>query len=240
MPREFDLLRERLLRAGVGGAEARRYIAELGDHLDDLLTEERQAGRSPAEAHSHAMQRLGDADALAEAMIARREFRAWSARAPAATYLVAPPVILAVTTALWMAALVGAVTWLRGHTAWGPEDWPARIRPVADGAAWFSNTALSVLLGWGLAASAIRARAPLMWPMLGLIVLAAVGAVLQVGVTLPVGGAPGEINLGSGPGGAPFGLSGYWGRFAFNFAATATPYALVHLLRATYRPRSQS
>jgi hypothetical protein len=63
--------------------------------------------------------------------------------------------------------------------------------------------------------------------MLGLFVLAAVGAGLQVGVTLPVGGAPGEIELGSKLGGSFF--SGYWARLALDFAATATPYALFHL-----------
>jgi hypothetical protein len=231
MPKEFDLLRERLLRAGIGATQADRYVAELKDHLDDLRAEEQRAGWSPNDAAARAMRRLGYVDALAEAMIARREFRAWSARAPAAAYVVTPSVILAVATVLWLAALVGLCGWLRGHAAWGPADWPARIRPFADGAAWFSNTLLSILLGWGLAANAIRQRAPLTWPMLGLIVLAAVGAALQVGITLPAGGAPGEIDLGSGPGGSPFGLAGYWGRFAFNLAATATPFAVFHLWR---------
>jgi len=239
MPKEFDLLRERLLRAGIGAAQAGRYIAELKDHLDDLRAEEQQAGWSPNDADARAMRRLGYVDALAEAMIARREFRAWSARAPAAVYVVAPSVILAVATALWLALLVGACTWLKGHAAWGPADWPTRIAPFADGAAWFNNTALSVVLGWGLAASAIRQRAPLKWPMLGLVVLAAAGAALQVGVTLPVGAARGEIELGSGPGGSPFGLSGYGARFAFNFAATATPYVLARLWR-TRRPAANS
>ena len=240
MPKEFDLLRERLLRAGIGAAQAGRYIAELKDHLDDLRAEEQQAGWSPNDADARAMRRLGYVDALADAMIARRELRTWSARAPAAAYVVAPSIILAAATALWLALLVGGCTWLRGHAAWGPEDWPVRIRPFADGAAWFSNTTLSILLGWGLAASAIRRRAPLAWPMLGLLVLAAVGAALQVGVTLPVGGARGEIELGSGPGGSPFGLSGYWVRFALNLAATATPYALFHLWRSGRPAPSQT
>ena len=236
MPREFELLRERLLRAGIGAAQAGRYIAELKDHLDDLAAEEQQAGWSPNDAHARAMRRLGYVDALAEAMIARREFRTWSARAPAAVYVVAPSVVLAIATALWLAALVGVCTWLKGHAALGPADWPERIRPFADGAAWFSNTTLAMVLGWGLAASAIRQRAPLFWPMLGLVVLAAVGAAVQVGVTLPVGGAHGEIELGSGPGGSPFGFSGYWGRFVVDLAATATPLALFHLWRSSHLP----
>ena len=227
MPREFDLLRERLLRAGIGAAQAGRYIAELKDHLDDLRAEEQQAGWSPNDAEARAMRRLGYVDALAEAMIARRELRSWSARAPAAAYVVAPLLLLAIATVLWLVLLVGACSWLRGHAAWGVADWPARIRPLADGLAWFSNTMLSMVLGWGLAASAIRQRAPLQWPMLGLLVLAAVGAALQVGVTLPTGGAPGEVELGTELGGSF--VTGYWGRFALDFAATGAPYALFHL-----------
>jgi len=239
MPKEFDRLRERLLRAGIGAAQAGRYIAELKDHLDDLAAEEQRAGWSPNDADARAMRRLGYVDALADAMIARRELRTWSARAPAAAYVVAPSIVLAAATALWLALLVGACTWLR-HSAGGLEDWPGRIRPLADGAAWFSNTTLSILLGWGLAVSAIRQRAPLAWPMLGLLVLAAAGAALQVGVTLPVGGAPGEIELGSGPGGSPLGLSGYWARFALNLAATAIPYALLNLWRSGRPAPSQT
>src|SRR5678816_52574 len=106
MPKEFELLRERLLRAGIGAAQAGRYIAELKDHLDDLCAEELKAGWSPNDAQARAMRRLGYVDALAEAMIARRELRTWSARAPAAAYVVAPSVILAAATACWLAALV--------------------------------------------------------------------------------------------------------------------------------------
>lgn len=239
MPKEFDLLRERLLRAGIRGAQAERYIAELKDHLDDLRAEERQAGWSPNDVNSRAMKRLGYVEDLAEAMIARREFRTWGARAPVAAYVLTPPIILALATALWLAALVGACNWLR-HGAPGPADWAAWMGPLADRAVWFSNTTLSMVLGWGLAASAIRHRAAPLWPIWGLLVLAAVGAALQVDVTLPVGGAPGEIDLGSGPSGSPFGLSGYWARFAFNFLATATPYALFYLWRATRPLQSQS
>ncbi len=230
MPRAFDHLRERLLRAGIAAGQADRYIAELKDHLDDLCAEERQAGWSPNDAEARAMKRLGYVDALAEAMIARREFQAWGARTPIRAYVVTPPLVLAVATAVWLAALVATCNGLR-HAGAAPADWATWMRPLADGAAWFSNTALSMVLGWGLAATAIRQRARPQWPMLGLVVLAAAGAALQVGVTLPVAGAPGEIGLGSGPSGSPFGLAGYWGRFALNLAATAAPYALFQLWR---------
>jgi hypothetical protein len=177
------------------------------------------------------MQRLGDTDALAEAMIARREFRAWSARAPAAAYVAAPAVILAGVTAAWVVALVTACNWLRVGAA---PELAFLIMPLVDGVAWFSNTTLAVLLGWALVANAIRQRAPALWPMVGLIGLAALGAALQVEVTLPLAGAPGEIELRPGFGG------GYWGRLALDLAVTTIPYALFSLWSAAQASGSQS
>lgn len=223
MQNALEGLHERLLRGGVAGRPAGRYIAELRDHFEDLRDEEQRAGRSAEEARSRAEQRLGDTDALAEAMIARAEFQAWGARAPAFVYVAAPAVILALATAFWLVALVGAVTWLK-HAAYGPTGWEAWMRPLADGLAWVNNAALAVMLGWGLVVSAMRQRAPPAWPMLGLVVLAAAGAALQVQVTLPATGVPGEINW------AP--EAGYWARFALDLAVTATPLALLHLWRS--------
>ena len=76
--------------------------------------------------------------------------------------------------------------------------------------------------------------------MLGLIALAALGAALQVDVTLPLGGAPGEINLRPEFGGSPLGPSGYWGRFVLDLATTTTPYALLSLWRAVHAPEGRS
>ena len=52
MAKQFNELRECLLRAGVAPRHVRRYLSELGDHLADLKAEERKAGRSRAEAES--------------------------------------------------------------------------------------------------------------------------------------------------------------------------------------------
>jgi hypothetical protein len=226
MPKGFEGLRERLLRAGIGGARARRYIAELKEHLEDLVAEERRAGRSPSEAQARAVQRLGDTDALAEAMIAHGEFRAWSARAPVTAYVVTPAIILTVAVALWVAAIVATCNGMRS-AAGEPAEVAAWVRPVADGAAWLSNATLAILLGWGLVASAVRQRAPVLWPLLGLVVLAALGAALQVDLTLPAGGAHGEVNLRPGLNGPLLAPSGYGMRFAVDLLATVAPYTLL-------------
>jgi hypothetical protein len=82
MPRQFRELRERLLCAGIAPRHVHRYLAELSDHLADLTAEEQRNGLAPAEAQTSALARLGDSEHLAEAMIRKRQLRAWSARAP--------------------------------------------------------------------------------------------------------------------------------------------------------------
>lgn len=73
MPKPFDELRKRLLRAGVAPRHVRRYLAELADHLGDLTNEELHAGRGRADADSAALVRLGTMEELAQAMISRRD-----------------------------------------------------------------------------------------------------------------------------------------------------------------------
>jgi hypothetical protein len=115
----FDPLHEQLLQGGVGRRHARRYVAELRDHLDDLVAEEIAAGHAPGEARERAMARLGDMEALAQAMTARSEFRAWTARAPAAAYVLAPPLALCLGVALAMCAIVLMVNMLRPEHSGG-------------------------------------------------------------------------------------------------------------------------
>ena len=98
MQASFDPLRRRLLEGGVRQRPARRYLAELKDHLDDLIAEERRAMSDPREAETRALSRLGSFDMLAEAMIERREFQTWGRKAPVAAYLIAPAVTLAAVT----------------------------------------------------------------------------------------------------------------------------------------------
>ena len=114
MPSPFDALRERLLRAGVSPKQAHRYLQELRAHMDDILAEDR--GNGVAADMARARARLGGDDALAAAMLARPEFRAWSAKAPFLAYLVAPCVGLLALITIAMAAVAVTCTWLRRTT----------------------------------------------------------------------------------------------------------------------------
>ena len=97
-------LRERLLRAGVAPRHVRRYIKELADHLADLRAEKEREGRSPADAESESLMRLGSMDDLAKAMTERKEFQSWCVRAPWAMFGLAP--ILFLTGAYLIALLI--------------------------------------------------------------------------------------------------------------------------------------
>src|ERR1700692_3774793 len=90
MPAHFENLHGRLLRAGVAPRHVTRYLTELTEHLEDLIAEERLAGRDREAAERSALIRLGDTNTLAKKMIERKEFRSWSHRIPWAVYFLGP------------------------------------------------------------------------------------------------------------------------------------------------------
>ncbi|MBS0363291.1 MAG: hypothetical protein JSR98_18095 [Proteobacteria bacterium] len=211
MQASFDPLFRRLLDGGVRRRPARRYLAELKDHLDDLIAEERRAMSDPREAETRALSRLGSFDMLAEAMIERREFQTWGHRAPVATYLIAPAVGLAGVTVL---TVVGVVMTVKQVHAPGAGPVPASVAEFAAGMMFFANVLLPVLLAWGLGLAAIRNRSAWLWPACGIVALAALGSVFHVSLTLPTAMTKGEVAI------SPEGMIG----FASMLAVAALPY----------------
>jgi hypothetical protein len=138
MPGPFEPLRETLLRSGVAPAQVRRYVRELCEHFSDLVDEELESGRGPAEAQTAARARLGADEALACAMLAQPSLRSWTGRAPWATLVIAPFLMLILA---WILACLGVVV-LVGYPAhthgllpppawvppeWLPREWEARL-----------------------------------------------------------------------------------------------------------------
>jgi hypothetical protein len=153
MAKPFHELRESLLRAGVAPRHVRRYLSELTDHLADLATEEEHAGRSRTDAESAALIRLGGMDELAEAMIEQRQFQSWCARAPWATFGLAPLLVLA---AAWFIALFilwsGWQTFMPwADTPFGTLPRPHRIFDFANVYFQFDRAfyfGAPILIGW--------------------------------------------------------------------------------------------
>jgi hypothetical protein len=90
LPKQFELLGERLLRSGIAPRHVRRYLRELRDHYDDAIHEELGRGVGRAAAEDLAAKRLGEADHLVESALARPELLSWSRRWPWAVYIVGP------------------------------------------------------------------------------------------------------------------------------------------------------
>lgn len=237
MPKPFHELREQLLRAGVAPRHVRRYLRELTDHLADLQTEEVGAGRSAADAESAALNRLGEMDDLAKAMIEQRQFQSWCVRAPWAMFSLAPALVLA---AAWAVALF--ILW---------SGWqiflPGATTPFGTRVYGFANLYFQfgkaiyffapILVGWGIGVIAARQRLKAIWPAVGLILIALIGGAseVQAGRTAVSGGF-GHIWMSftlapSVQGGYPYGLI----HVAILLTITALPYLIWRLQKAYWR-----
>lgn len=180
MPKPFHQLRERLLRAGVAPRHVRRYLTELDEHLADLMAEEEAGGRSRAEAETAALLRLGDMDDLARAMIEQRQFQSWSARAPWATFTLAPLLLLA---AAWSAALF--ILWSGWQVFLPGAETPFGIRVHGIANLYFQlgkaiYLTAPILAGWAIGVMAARQRFKTLWPAAGLALIAWMGGTGQV------------------------------------------------------------
>lgn len=207
MPRSFveKQLRERLLHAGVAPRHVRRYLNELTDHLADLRTEEERSGRTPADAESAALTRLGSMDDLAQAMIVQPQLRAWSVRAPWAFFSLLP--LCALAAAYVAACLILWSGWrifLPGtETPFVPTEGFSVFYFGVGRLLYFSAP---VLIGWGIVLIAARQRLRTIWMVAGLLLLAWMGSSAQVHASrTAVPGGLGHIRMDfalwpSGPG----------------------------------------
>ena len=183
MAKPFHELRERLLRAGVTPRHVRRYLTELADHLADLRAEEERPGRSRADAESAALVRLGGMDDLAKAMIEQRQFQSWCVRAPWAMFGLAPLCLLAGAYFVacvylwfgWKIFLPGADTPFVSPT--GPIYGIANMYFQAGKFYYFS---VPVLVGWAIGLIAARQRLKAVWPTVGLVLIAWMGATAEI------------------------------------------------------------
>jgi hypothetical protein len=88
----FEGLREILLKGGVAPRYVRRYLAELSEHLDDLIEKQQAQGYEGEDATLRARALLGEDRELAAAMLERKSLRSVTARAPWLIFGLLPPV----------------------------------------------------------------------------------------------------------------------------------------------------
>lgn len=166
----FETITEALLKGGIAPRHVRRYIAELSDHLEDGIAQQKAAGFGEDDARIRARALLGDDRELTAAMLEQTRFKSWPARLPWLVFVVAPFFVL---TVCLLALLVPIFAIGDGaqhiHNATGLA--PDFLRQLS----WVLLTGLNLLalpaLALGLGALAHRQRLNPLWPTLGIMVL---------------------------------------------------------------------
>ncbi|HVW73891.1 MAG TPA: permease prefix domain 1-containing protein [Rhizomicrobium sp.] len=192
----FDALGEILLAGGIAPRHVRRYLAELSEHLDDLTAEQRAAGFDPQDAAIRARARLGDDAELAQAMLARKEFRSWAARAPWAFFGLLPPLVTVLTAFVVVTPLVlsAKIAGLIGHGGINATGW---FRMLAAVLFAFGNFAVPPLLAAGFVRLAQRQRMRPLWAVLAILMIALVDLKFQAHFPAP-GHQGGSVGVGAG------------------------------------------
>lgn len=183
MATQFHELREQLLRAGVAPRHVRRYLSELADHFADLTEEEQQGGRNVAQARSAALVRLGKTENLAEALVRQRQFQSWCTRAPWVMFSVIPLICLGAAYLIacfylwwgWKVFLPGADTPFGALPA--PTDSLANMYFQVGKFYYYSAP---ILVGWTIGIVATRQRLKALWPTVGLVLIAWMGATARI------------------------------------------------------------
>jgi hypothetical protein len=224
MPEPFEALRETLLHAGVAPTHVRRYVRELSEHVADIVGEEQEAGRSPAEAAAAARARLGADEALAEAMLAQPSLRSWTGRAPWAMLVALPAALLVLAwifVSLGVLVLMGWPPDANGAPqppAWLPQAW---LEPAGTALLNLVQVGGPLVIGSGVALLGARQRSRPVWPLLGCLAVACLGASLHWYALWPVAGSP-ERSLGIGFG--EFRWSRSLGMGSFSLAVAVAVY----------------
>lgn len=198
MPKLLRDLRERLLRAGFAPRHVRRYLRELSDHFTDVASEQMLAGHSRVDAESIALARLGNADHLAAAMIARPELRSWSARAPWAAFSIGP--VLSLSAAYFVACFILWSGWRifmpAASTPFGNTTGPIYgIENIYFQIGRMIYFGAPIVIAWAVAFVAIRQRLKPLWPILSSLILAFIGSTAQVHAVRPSLELPGHVSM---------------------------------------------
>jgi hypothetical protein len=193
----FDDVRECLLRAGVAPRHVRRYVAELGDHFEDLVGEEISRGMARGAAERNAGARLGSDEDLARGMLDRPELRSLSARYPWAVFVLAPamlPAIALVAAVLVEIASFDVISTFYKNPAHVPP--PAWFVDTVAAWNWSATHALPLVLAILLCVMGVAQRMRPAWTIAGVALACLAGAFQQV--SWHDNGYHGVLMLGSG------------------------------------------
>ena len=176
--------RERLIRGGIPPRQARRILREFAEHHADLVAEQLTSGVSAEKAREAATARLGSEEQLIAGTLARPELRSWLRRRPCAAFAVAPLLAFALAFVGSIVVLIGFFEWLKSRGASLSEASPM-IHWLTAGASIYLLWALPAAIAAAIALLAAQRREISIWPMVGIIVTCAVGALTNFSFDLP-------------------------------------------------------
>jgi hypothetical protein len=189
----FEAVAETLLKGGV----APRHVRELDDHLGDLTERQREAGYDGDDARLRARARLGDDAELAQAMLEQPGVRSWPARLPWLVFVALPPVvtILAITPIFLLFYFIGDGAERIAAVTAIPPGW---LRGVAQIVLAAINVLAVPTIVTLFAVLAHRQRLGLLWPLLGVVVLAMLMPQFGYQFGRPFAPHSGSVSVGMG------------------------------------------
>jgi hypothetical protein len=146
----FEGLREILLKGGVAPRYVRRYLAELSEHLDDLIEKQQAQGYEGEDATLRARALLGEDRELAAAMLERKSLRSVTARAPWLIFGLLPPVA-GIAAAFALIAPLALIARILHMVAKGGILAPQWFQGIAFAVTGAGNLALAPALAAGFA-----------------------------------------------------------------------------------------
>jgi hypothetical protein len=193
----FERIRERLLRGGVAPRQVHRTILELEDHFTDLVTELQAAGHSREESESQAATRLGSDDVFVASVLAHPELRSKARRWPWLAFGVLPLATFVVLFALSLVLLAEVFEFSEHALGAMPTNSPTLywVRAVLEANALWLTPVIAAALACFEAA---RRRAPTVWPLIGTILIALLGAMTQVSLDWSAATPRGDLSAGLG------------------------------------------
>ena len=193
----FEAVAETLLKGGVAPRHVRRYVRELDDHLGDLIAQQRQAGYDGEDARARARARLGEDAELAQAMLNQPGLRSWPARLPWLVFVALPPIvtILAIMPIFLLFYFLGDGAEKISVVTAIPPGW---LRAVAQVVLAAINVLAVPAIVTLFAVLARRQRLALLWPLLGVAVLALLMPQFSYQFGRPFVPHSGSISVGMG------------------------------------------
>src|SRR6185437_446918 len=235
-PKRFASLPERLLRAGVSPRRIGRLLGEVEAHFDDLVSELEASGLSRAESEVQAESRLGTDDAFVAGIMARPELRCWARGCAWAAFVLFPLLEFALLFVLSMLVMVGVVSFSRHVLGIAPMHsffLAVICRALVLNALW-----IAPMLAAGVTCLfAAHRRTPVVWPIVGCVLVALVGAMTNAGFQFRAIAPHGMLNAGIG-----FPIRGVLGslRVAATLVTILVPFLWFMLPKVRREPAGQA